>query len=487
MMNLRGPIGIWVATAVAAVALLIAALLAPERLRALVDRGRGWLLGLALIASAVLFLLVLPRAYPPQKRLADSALPTYFLPYFWAWMLVAILGLAGSSLTLWRLLRPSPSVRSGGPLDEAWAALLARLGQARVDLARQPVHLVLAPDGDVERKVGDLVRAADLRIVAEAPAGPAPVHAFVVPEGALLCCDGAWAGGLHADGAVRLDDLGRKLRARGPGRPVVTGLAVLFPIDWADRPQSLDQAAVAGEGVQILYDALQVRCPVLALFSGLETVPGSAEFIRRMAAIDPRKTEIRVGFEVPGSRPLDRDLARGAIDWIASWFHAGVLDLLAAGPLDYRGNTELVGFVTEFRGRRRRLAQLLEVAFLPLPHDDEPILFRGGYFAASGDGPGARAFVPGLFLGPRRPILSGRHAAPWTAGAIRGDARYRWAALGLGLAVALPSAFVWRHVVSRNGVVGWVGLVALASAWAIVLLWPRLARGRADRAGDPRA
>jgi hypothetical protein len=392
------------------------------------------------------------------------------------------MGLAASAAVLRRGLQAALGrLRVGGPLDEAWAALRTRLSQARIDLQRRRVHLLLAPDRNGEALAASLIQSADLRLIAEAPAGPGPIHAYAVGDGVrdsiLLSCDGAWSSGTLAEGAGRLADLGRRLRSQGPNRTVVSGLVLLFPLEWANHAESVDQAAVAAEEIQVLYRALQIRFPVLALFSGLEAVPGAQEFIRRLAAIDRRKTEARAGFDVPSSKRFDRRLARRAMDWIASWFHAGVLDLLVADLFDYRSNAELVRFDHEFRRRRRRLAEILESALSAYQREDETVLFRGGYFTAISDEPGARAFAPGLFHGLRPPILPERREAAWTDGAIREDKRYWWAAVGMGLAAGLTAGLVWwRTILLWNPWLGSAGLLTLTVIWAIVLVAPSRAR-----------
>jgi type VI secretion system protein ImpL len=490
MTYLQQQIALWVSGLVIAVTTLVLVVVAPDRvlrsLKGLLAWLLKWLPILILAGVVVVFLFVLPIKVRPEKLLRESALPEYFVRYYWYWVLVTLLGLGGSVWVLRRGLWPGAgAVESGGPLDEVWRAVLARLGQARIDLARQRVHVILAPDEEAEGWAAALVPSADLRLFAQAPDGPAPLHAYAVPEGVLLSCDGAWATGRHGEGAERVLDLGRKLRARGPDRPVISGLAVVFPMGWARQPQAVDQAAVSGEQIRILYDSLQVRCPVLALFPGLETIAGGREFIRRLAAAEPMTVDTRVGFDIPASHPFDRNLAQGGIDWIASWFHAKVLDLLAGKLFDYRENAELVRFDLEFRNQRARLAKLLDLAFSPLPHDDDTILFRGSYFTATSGGPGRRAFSVGLFRGSRQPLLAPRKGASWTEGAVREDARYHRVALGLAIGVGLAAALAWWKITRVHPVLGGGGVLSLVLTWLIVLLWPR--RTAANRSGEPGA
>jgi len=474
---LHAQFALWVAAASAAILVIVGAILAPQRLGALFIRLRAWLPALALIAL-VATCGYLQFRHPIRDRLSNSYVPLFFHRYYWCWVLAASLGLLGSAVIFWRGIRSGlDDIVAGGPLDETWSALLARLRQFRIDLWRQAVHLLLAPDGACEAGAANLIGAASMRVIAEAPAGPAPIHAHAVRNGVLLSCDGAWSRELQADGAARLVDLGKKLRSAGPDRPLISGLALLLPIEWAARSEAVDHAAVAGEEIDILYHVLKSRCPVLAIFTGLEAVPGAPEFIRRIGAVDPSKANARAGVAVPGSQTIDPELLHGAIDWIASWFHASVLDLLIGKLFDYRSNADLVQFDYEFRQRRRRLADILQAVLMTVPRDEDQIPFRGCYFAATGDEPGSRAFAAGLFHGPRHPILADRREVKWTERAIKEDAWYWWTAMGVGFAVALPAALVWWTIKTESPTFGWAGLAALAATWALVY-WSSRVRKR---------
>jgi hypothetical protein len=476
---LRDKIALVAAAVIAAVVLAAIAILAPARLRAAAVHLRRWIWALCMLAT-VLICVFLQIKYP-QTAAPDSALPPAFRPYFWYWVMLATLGFLGSATLLWRGLSAAfGRLRVAGPLDEVWTALLTRLRQARVEMSRRRVNLILAPDHAGEALAPKLINSGDLHLITDAPAGPGPVHAYAIGDGErdsiLLSCDGAWSSGLLAEGAARVADLGSKLKSQDPNRPIVSGVVLLCPFEWADRAEAVDHAAVAGEAIQVLYQALQVRCPVLALFCGLEAIPGAPEFIRRMTAVDRRKTEARAGFEVPVSKNFDRKLARRAMDWIATWFHNGVLDLLVADLFEYRGNAELIRFDQEFRRRRRRLVEVLEAALSTYQRDDEIVMFRGGYFTAIGDEPGASAFAPGLFHGLRAPILAERREANWTQAAIRGDKQYRTIALGMALVSALAAGLAWWAIALRIPILGWAGLLTFAVIWAIVLLAPVRAR-----------
>jgi hypothetical protein len=470
---LRNQVLLWIGVGSSAVTMLILAVLAPDKVRAAFVRLWRWLPALLLVATVVVFLFVLPRWYEPLKLLDGSALPTPIRRQYWRLVLAALLITAASTFWLRRALGVSrPGWETGGPLDETWRSMLTQLGKARVDLAGQRVHVLLVPADADQARVGALARSAGLRVATEAPDGPAPVRASVVPRGVLLTCDGGWASGLTGEGTERVDDLGRKLRAWGPDRPAVTGLALVFPVEWAIRPGAIDQAAVAGEEIQILYRALHVRCPVTVLFTGLEALPGMSEFLRRVATVDPKRLARRLEFEFPSSRAVDHELSQGALDWTAEWFHTHVLALLRADPNDERGNARLARFDYEFRRHRLRLAKVLEVALSPRAQGDEPVRVRGAFFSAGDGRPDSSAFAAGLFFG-NAPLLTPGRGGEWTESAVRDDSFYRRLAWALTFLVAAPAASAWLVFVRPTlPHLAWTGLVALALSWVIGLSAP---------------
>ena len=136
-----------------------------------------------------------------------------------------------------------------------------------------------------------------MQVFARVPEGPAPIHAYATGDGVLLSVTGASGFGTQdAQGSARLEDLCRRLLARDPERPPVRGVAVLFPISWAARPESVKWAAAVRDDLRAVQRAMKVRCPVFAIHVEMETVPGFLEFIDRM----PRDFRgSRVGLSVP--------------------------------------------------------------------------------------------------------------------------------------------------------------------------------------------
>ena len=205
-----------------------------------------------------------------------------------------------------------------------------------------------------------------------------------------------------------------------------------------------------------------------ALFPQMETVPGFTEFVARLASqVAPHMVDQRVGFAVPGSEEFSGELAQGGLVWMSGWFHCWVLNLLAGDPLDDRGNGRIVALDDEIRRYRKRLRALLEAAF-STHRETEPVLFRGAYFAATGEDRADRAFTAGLLRGPRSRVLADHVFTSWTDEAEWEDRRYLRLALAVGAIGVALALIAWLSIASRTPL-GWVGLAAIALAWAIAL------------------
>lgn len=474
MNHLTAPIWQWVFGVLAALITFVVGMFAIPKLWGRIVRLRWWLAGLSVFVLAWVFLVVLPGRYPPE-RFEGSALPSFFRQGYWTWMYLFLLGMAGSGLALWRTLRSTTTAEPlaedvdavGSDLEPAWAEILVRLDQARIDLARQNVYLFLAPD---EERTAALIESAGLQIFVHAPEGPAPIHAYATSDGILLSCSGASVFGTGSDaGAARLADLCDKLLARQPDCPIVRGVAVLFPIDWAAQPESSRLAASVRDDLQTIQRTLKVRPPVFALFPGMEGVPGFTEFIARITAqVSPQMRDQRVGFAVPATHPFSGDLVQRGMTWMSGWFHSWTLNLLAGDLLNQEGNSQLISLDSEFRRYRKRLRSILESA-LSTHRESQPVLFRGCYFMATGDGRAEQAFTAGLLRGARSRILADQVATTWTIEAEREDRRYARIALGICLVGGLLILLAWFSIAMRTSL-GWLGLLAVVVAWAVVFL-----------------
>jgi type VI protein secretion system component VasK len=428
-------------------------------------RWLGWLVVAAVLTAAIGWL---PRRYPSEEFL-NPILPALFARGFWVWVCVLALGSAFSLPALVRSLRAArssaeaeadQSATRDPEVDAAWREIRSRMIQAQIDLGRQRVYLLLAPD---EQWTEALVRSAGLQVFVQAPDVPAPIHAYGTPDGVLLSVTGASAFGTQdPGGSARLGDLCRKLQPREAELPAVRGIAVVLPISWAAQPDSVKSAAALREDIRAVQRALKVRCPVFALFVEMETVPGSPEFIARM----PKDfLSNRVGFAVPGSIPFSGELIARGLTWTAGWFHSWVLNRMSEDPLDQASNNELFSLGHEVRRFRNRLRAVMEAAF-STHQGVEPVLFQGCYFAATGATPAQQAFAAGLLRGLRSRVIAGHQATRWAAEALEEDRRYRWIALGVALCGGLMTLIAWLYIISETqNPLWWLGLVAVIVGW----------------------
>jgi len=432
-----------------------------------------WFLAAISSLFVALYLLVVPSRYPPQSLL-NPDIPLVLLNFFWQWVLVFALGIVLSLVVLIRVLRSARSARVEEAIAEvaerfpelvdAWREIEVRLSQARIDPAARRAVVILAPNEDW---AAALVDAAGAPLFARAPDTAAPVHAFATAEAVLITAAGTSGFGTQEpDGAARMEAVGRLIREWNPECPPLRGVVVVFPIRWAGQPDSVKWAATVRDDLQALRRAVQVRCPVFAVFTEMETAPGFAEFLGRMPDVYKQG---RCGFGVPASQTFGGDLIEGGLDWMTRWFHGWAINLMAEDLLNHAGNQRLFNLDQEFRRYRKRLRALIEVAFSTHP-EAEPVLFRGCYFTATGAAAEERAFAAAVLGGPLGRVHTEHSATCWTALAVEDDRIYRRVALAVASVGGLLLLLGWVSILVLSHNLWWsVGLLALFSGWIVAL------------------
>jgi type VI secretion system protein ImpL len=444
----------------------------------LARRSWRWLFFVVVLVVSGVLLIVMPWRYPAASFL-NPELPPLFLNHFWTWVWVFVLGISGSLLFVVRAQRfARPVVRAGAApvgaerfpeIESAWEEILIRFDQVQIDLVSQHLIVLLAPD---EVWPAALIDSAGLQLFAQAPATPAPIHAYATPDGVLLSAGGASAFGTQdAQGTARLEALCRLIRGVRPDCPVLRGVVLLFPRTWAGQPDSVKWAAAVRDDLRTLQRVLKIRSPVFVLIPEMETAPGFPEFIRRMSS--PLR-QSRCGFAVPSAQVFSGDLVQRGLVWMSGWFHGWSLSLMSDDLLNQGGNNRLFSLDLEFRRYRKRFRALLEAA-LTTPRDSEPVLFRGCYFAATGSTPDQQAFLVGLLRGVRARIFAEHLATEWTGEALADDRRYQRLALVVGLGAGAMTLLAWLYiiVVTQNPW-WWLGLGAVVLTWIVALV--RLSR-----------
>jgi type VI secretion system protein ImpL len=394
-----------------------------------------------------------------------------FRSFAWTWILgfalIALTAVAWLVRGAWPA--PAPAADEGATagrfpdLDAAWETVTLRLGQAGIILADQDIYLMLAPAAGASAAV---VRSAGVQLFAQVSEESSPLHAFATADGVLLDC--AWAsrfGVANELGTARLEHLCRMLLRLDPERPVVRGVVVLFPVDWAADAGAAARAAAVREDLRAIQEMLRIRPPVFALFDRAEKLAGCPEFIARVP--EPMRLS-RCGFALPSSVRFSGDLVRRGLSWLSGWFDSWTGNLMAGDLLDAFANGRLYVLTREVRRRRRRWGDVMEAAFAT-HRESEPTPLRGCYLVASGEAPGDSAFTAGLLRGPRSRIMADAVLTDWTEEARRDDRAYRRTALVIGLVGGLLTLLAWAWIV-RQHPLWWIGLLAVVLAWIATIL-----------------
>jgi hypothetical protein len=294
------------------------------------------------------------------------------------------------------------------------------------------------------------------------------------------------------EGTLRVEDLVKKIAAQGApkGRPAgkttaeierakarlaylcrlivrdrrgfcpVNGVLLLLPAAAADLD---DLARYCKIDLAVVFETFRMRCPVLALVCGLESLPGLAEVLERLPSSQGTSRMRRMGqrFPLVPELPVDKraDAIEDAVDWVADTILPKLIYSLfryeMPGGEDVgeavQGNAQLFRFLSEIHKRQEQLSRTVS-ACLPTTLD-EPLLFGGCYFAATGsDQATQQSFASGVF----KRLLEDQDLVTWTAEALNEDAQDR------------RFAHLLRNVFTVLLVLGALILVALI-AWRVFL------------------
>ncbi len=354
-------------------------------------------------------------------------------------------------------------------IDAAWQEITIQLSHARIDPTTQSLYLLIAPD---EALAASVVDAAGLTLFADGPASPeSPIHCYAVADALLLTCSGASS--LGGGGTDQLEYLCSLLTAATPETPMLRGIAVLLPFDWASGPDPIRRSAPVRDDIQTIRRAFQVRCPILTIFCMNESMPGFTEFAARL----PRNLrQSRCGFSVPSSLVFGPEITHRGMSWMVRWFQSWSLHSMVQDIKNQEGNSRLLGMNATFQQNKDVLAAMLEVGMTLLRHA-EPVFFRGCYFVACAPQVENQAFAAGLLRGKKGRLMADSELVSWSLDADRSDVGYRRACLaiaGVVFAVCLP---VWKWAIfyhlsqaeSGKSWLGWLGLALIALTWAVVL------------------
>lgn len=239
-------------------------------------------------------------------------------------------------------------------------------------------------------------------------------------------------------------------RARQPLCPA-NGVLTLLPFDIIQRTGAdVEILRAARSDHETLRRSLRMRCPVVALMSGMEEESGFRELVRRVGAERAKAQRFGKGFNVwnePTGEQVEAVCAHACKafeDWAYLLFRE-------KDGLTRPGNKKLYALLckirTQFRGR---LKNILVGAFADNRAIDvnglEPMLFGGCYFGAIGATEDKQAFVKSVF----DKLMTSEEELEWGDEAIREDDRYHlWTQILLfvdGLLLMIIggyAAFLW--------------------------------------------
>ncbi|MCY2996121.1 MAG: hypothetical protein NTY19_50970 [Planctomycetota bacterium] len=215
---------------------------------------------------------------------------------------------------------------------------------------------------------------------------------------------------------------------RGARRPLcaINGVLTLLPFQAirANQAEAEELQHAIQSDLLTIQRALQLRFPVTALVTGLDRERGFSELVRRVGperAVTQRfgrKFDVRSLATPEELTALCEHVCGAFEDWVYALFREHQ-------ALTRPGNTRLYGLLCKVRcSLKPRLGEVLRQGF---GHDrrerpdDDPFLFSGCYFAATGDTPDRQAFLRGVL----EKLVEEQEYVEWTPAALAQNRRYQ--------------------------------------------------------------
>ena len=225
----------------------------------------------------------------------------------------------------------------------------------------------------------------------------------------------------------------------------VNGILTLLPFQlMQSSPVEVEelQRAIKSDLLAIQRE-LRVRCPVTSLVVGLDRETGFSELVRRVGP--ERAVSQRFGRRFDVRTLAQRNELTIYCEHVCGVFEDWVHTLFREQQaLTRPGNTRLYSLLCKVRcNLKTRLAEILvggygydERQFT----EDDPFLFSGCYFAATGETPDRQAFVKGVI----DKLIDEQEYVEWSQQALIANRRYRRLAIvGFLISAALLTNLVW--------------------------------------------
>jgi hypothetical protein len=301
--------------------------------------------------------------------------------------------------------------------------------------------------GAAESTRGTMMLQSPLAAAATpAPVQPAAPSAVAMPRQASLAPQDS------AEQLQRLEHVCQLIRRARQPLCAINGILVELPFDLIQAaPHDVEELEQATRGdLATVQRTLRLRCPVTALVTGMEKESGFRELVRRVgrdrAAVQRfgRGNDLRSLAGVEELAALAVHVCGAFEDWVYTLFRE-------KDALSRPGNTRLYHLLCKVRSvLKGRLTEVLVAGFAhdpALSRHEEPLLFSGCYFAATGTTEDRQAFVRGVF----DKLVEEQDQVEWTQRAWRADRRFFLAAMA-GLAIdavlvlGLGAMLLWRMV-----------------------------------------
>lgn len=220
----------------------------------------------------------------------------------------------------------------------------------------------------------------------------------------------------------------------------LNGVLVVTPFGLLRRgPEQVRNLAQATrQDLRTVQKRAHIRCPVISLIGGMEHEAGFGELVRRVGTGPALEQRIGMRFEPwnPATRERLEALAVHACDRI----EGNVYDLYKMHDgYNKPGNGKLYNLLCRTRtGFSDLLKSFLSNAFGQQDPDEQPMLFAGCYFAATGEIERLQGFLKAV-LADR--MLENQDDLQWTDEAVAQDQfREGWARVGMLVAGLLVAA-----------------------------------------------
>lgn len=345
-------------------------------------------------------------------------------------------------------------------IDFAWNAGLEELDKQGLSIESLPVFVIIGSSGDRFEKAMMDASEVEYRLRG-IPDGTAALHWYADPRGIFLCL--STTSRLSALSTLQskreeedLDlaassrqrelvdepllttqeslEFGNRLeyvcgllhRARQPAAPCNGILTVLTLSALQLTDSRIDEwEKVIRADLNLLQRVLQVRCPVVGLVIGMEKEQGFRELIRRVGSehSGARLRRFGKGFDL-NAVPSTEQLSSFAVHVSSVFEDWTYLLFRQPGALTRPGNRHLYALLCRVRlSFQSSLSRLLAKGFGHRPNSsagDDPMMFAGCYFAATGETPDRQAFVRGVI----DKLYDEQESLQWTGEAISESRRY---------------------------------------------------------------